>query len=366
MKVLFVANIPTPYRVDFFNELGNKCDLTVVFEGKKATDRNEAWKAGEFRNFKACHLKGIRTGSDSFFCPGIIKLLKENWDFIVLGCYYTPTSMLAIEYLKLRKKKFAIEADGGRIGNDSWLRLRVKRHFLSAADFWFSSGKTTTDYFAHYGAKRERCFEYPFTSLKSGDLYESVESLVKDGKKLPREVNGKYTVLSVGRFMYLKGYDVLLKAAAELRDKVDVVLVGGKPLKEYLEYVEKLQLTNITFVDFKSKEELREYFLKADLFVHPTRKDSWGLVVNEALAYGLPVITTKDCVAGLELIKDGYNGYLFDTDDVEGMVDRILLTVEALEKSDKPVENALESIKEYTITNMAQAHYQVFCNEMKH
>lgn len=365
MKVLFVANIPTPYRVDFFNELGKKCDLTVAFEGKKATDRNKAWKAGKFTNFEACSLKGIRTGSDRFFCPGILKLLKKDWDFIVLGCYYTPTSMLAIEYLRRKKKKFAIEADGGKIANDSPLKYRVKKHFLSSADFWFSSGKTTTEYFVYYGAKRDRVFEYPFTSLNDEDMYVSAEKLYKDGKTKPGKEDGKFTVLSVGRFMYLKGYDVLLKAASELKDKVDVVMVGGKPLKEYLDYIEEKKLTNITFVDFKSKKELRDYFLNADLFVHPTRKDSWGLVINEALAHGLPVVTTKDCVAGLELIKDGYNGYLFDTDDVKGLETRILRIIDALKESGKMVENALESVNEYTITNMALVHYRVFDSEMK-
>ena len=47
MKVLFMANIPSPYRVDFFNELGKYCDLTVTFEGRTATDRDEKWRAAE-------------------------------------------------------------------------------------------------------------------------------------------------------------------------------------------------------------------------------------------------------------------------------------------------------------------------------
>lgn len=365
MKVLFVSNIPTPYRVDFFNELGKMCQLTVAFEGKKATDRDAAWKAENYENFHAVTLKGIRTGSDRFFCPGIIGLLKKDWDFIVLGCYYTPTSMLAIEYLKLKKKKFAIEADGGKTGNDTPFKYKVKKHFISAADLWFSSGKTTTEYFVFYGAKRERCFEYPFTSLRKEDIYKDTKQLLEAKKKYTFEEKKKYTVLAVGRFLPLKRYDVLLKAVSRIQDMVDVYIVGGKPTKEYLDICEELILCNVTFVDFKSKEELSEYFLKADLFVHPSETEAWGLVVNEAMAYGLPVIATEGCVAGLELIKDGYNGYLVEAGNDKELTDKIILTVDSLKTSNEMSENALKSIQKYTISKMAEAHYSVFCKEMK-
>ena len=68
LKVLFLTNIPSPYRVDFFNELGKFCDLTVTFEGRTATDRNKKWKSDTFKEFKGYFLKGIRTGSDHFLC----------------------------------------------------------------------------------------------------------------------------------------------------------------------------------------------------------------------------------------------------------------------------------------------------------
>ena len=68
----------------------------------------------------------------------------------------------------------------------------------------------------------------------------------------------------------------------------------------------------IKYCGFKTKEELADYYKAADLLLLPTRKDIWGLVVNEALSFGVPVITTKNCGAGLELIKDGVNGYIID------------------------------------------------------
>lgn len=108
MKVLFMANIPSPYRVDFFNELGKYCDLTVTFEGRTATDRDEKWRAAESKNFKAQFMKGIRTKSDQFLCLEIIKVIKSGFDRIIVGGYSTPTAMLAIEYMRLQKSHFGL------------------------------------------------------------------------------------------------------------------------------------------------------------------------------------------------------------------------------------------------------------------
>lgn len=85
MKVLFMANIPSPYRVDFFNEFGKYCDLNVAFEGKIATDRNEKWKPEKFKNFKAYFMNGIRVKNDQFMCFEIIKVIKRALIKLLLG-----------------------------------------------------------------------------------------------------------------------------------------------------------------------------------------------------------------------------------------------------------------------------------------
>lgn len=172
MKVLFMANIPSPYRVDFFNEFGKYCDLNVAFEGKIATDRNEKWKLEKFKNFKAYFMNGIRVKNDQFMCFEIIKVIKKGFDQIIVGGYSTPTAMLAIEYMRLHKIPFWIEADGGLISQDSALKYKVKRHFISAASGWFSSGKMTTEYLVHYGADESKVYVYPFTSLREQDILE--------------------------------------------------------------------------------------------------------------------------------------------------------------------------------------------------
>ena len=70
MKVLFLTNIPSPYRVDFFNEIGKYCDLTVLFEKGFSNERDTSWKNYSFDNFKGIFLKGKSIKTDFFNTAG--------------------------------------------------------------------------------------------------------------------------------------------------------------------------------------------------------------------------------------------------------------------------------------------------------
>ena len=363
MKVLFMANIPSPYRVDFFNELGKYCELTVTFEGKSATDRDVKWKADKFANFKAVVLNGIRTKSDQFLCFDIIKIIKQGFDRIIVGGYSTPTAMLAIEYMKLKGIKFFIEADGGLISQDSKLKYLVKKHFISAASGWFSSGKLTSDYFIHYGADKGRIYVYPFSSLKAQDILSNCLSLEKK-IRLKKElgINEDKVAISIGQFIHRKGFDILLRSWVKCPKEYGLYIIGAAPTKEYLYLQKSLGLYNVYFIGFKNKEELKKYYQSADTFVLPTREDIWGLVVNEAMANGLPVITTNRCVAGMELIEDGKNGYIVPVEDEQALAEKIntLFDNEILCKN--MAQESLKRIGLYTIENMAKEHMKVLLN----
>lgn len=364
MRVLFLTNIPSPYRIDFFNELGKCCDLTIVFEGRTATDRDKGWKTSTFQNFKAIFLKGVRTKSDQFFCPGIIKVIKRGFDHIIVGGYSTPTGMLAIEYMRFRAIPFWIEADGGMISQDSGIKYRIKKHFISAANGWISSGKVTTEYFVHYGADRNKIYTYPFTSLKAEDIAVDVPN-IKEKEYLRNKLNLRNkVVLAVGQFIHRKGFDVLLEAWKDCPKDAELYIVGAEPTKEYRRIKEELELNNVYFVGFKTKDQLKQYYKAADLFVLPTREDIWGLVVNEAMANGLPVITTDRCVAGLELVENDVNGYIVPVENSKILAEKIGYVLENDDVRKKMTRNNLEKIKDWTIENMAAIHYEIIRNRI--
>ena len=102
MRVLYVTNIPSPYRVEFFNELSQYCELTVLYESRKASHRNKDWFSKTTPKYNEIVMKGINLGKNKVLRTEVRKYLKEfKDDVIVIGGYSTMTGMLAINYLKL-------------------------------------------------------------------------------------------------------------------------------------------------------------------------------------------------------------------------------------------------------------------------
>lgn len=362
MKILFLTNIPTPYRVDFFSELGKLCELTVLYERKTADNRNVKWLNKRANNFNGHYLDGKNVGEDSSFSFEIIKFLKDQtFDLVVIGGYSTPTGMLAINYLKLKKIPFVLNIDGGLIKKDNLIKYCIKKYFISSASYWLSPGSSATEYLVHYGAKKNKTYEYPFTSIKEDDILTEYD-LKKIEKSAVRDEIGiteKKVVITVGQIIHRKGIDVLIESAKKTKD-IGFYIIGGEPTKEYQNMVDTWNLQNIHFVGFKTKSELDKYYLAADLFVLPTREDIWGLVVNEAMSKGLPIITTDKCVAGLELIKDGINGYIIPSEDsnkLKQAIENIIYDENALNRISV---NNLIKIKKYTIESMVEAHIDIF------
>lgn len=169
----------------------------------------------------------------------------------------------------------------------------------------------------------------------------------------------KKIVIAVGQFIHRKGVDVLLKAWAQCSEEYELYIIGGKPTPEYIELVRKLNLKNVFFEGFKTKEELKQYYQAADLFVLPTREDIWGLVVNEAMANGLPVITTDRCGAGLELIKDGENGYIVPVEDEKALAEKMMYILEHDSLRDNMKIKNLKCMKRSTVEEMAIHHLKI-------
>lgn len=363
MKILFLVNIPSPYRVDFFNELGELCDLTVLYERKIASDRNENWVSNKTNSFKEIFLKGINVRKDAAFNPGVIKYLKKGlFDLIVIGGYSTPTGMFAIEYCNLKKIPFILNADGGIINQESNIKFKIKKRYISKANAWLSTGINTSNYLTHYGAKSETIYHYPFTSIKDKDITSSaLSSDAKSNIKNKLGLQNKPTAIAVGRFIHTKGFDVLIESWKNVQDDYNLLIIGeGEKKDELNEQIKSLNLNNVKLLDFMKTKDLEEYYKASDIFILPTRGDVWGLVINEAMACGLPIITTDKCVAGLELVTNNENGFIIPVDDGVALALRVNELLKNSELREVMGRKSIEKIKMYTVENMAEQHLNIF------
>ena len=361
-KVLFITNYPAPYRVRFFDELGKYMAVTVLFSDRveEKKHRSAQWFESGEGHFRVEQLKKrifSRHGRD--LCTDVVDWIKKDFDHIVVCGYSNPTAIYAMAYMRLHKIPFFMEVDGGLIREEASCKRLAKSRLVGWANAWISSGSYTTKYLMHYGAREEDIHFYPFSSLWERDIPETAASS-EEKEALRRELGiaEEKMVLTIGQFIRRKGFDVLLRAAARLDDTIGIYIVGGEPTEEYLNLCRELGLKNVHFLGFMKKEELVKHYKAADLFVLPTREDIWGLVINEAMAYGLGVITTDRCVAGLELVEDGVNGYIIPVEDEIALAEKI----GACFASDYRAmgEASLEKVRPYTIENMVRAHLKIF------
>lgn len=360
MKVLFIATLPAPYKNTFYNLLSSYCDVTVLYEKKISQHRNKKWIDETEKKYREIYLNEKH---ENKFNRDLFQYLNHNYDVIVIGGFATLHTAIAIKYLQFKKRPFFLLADGGIVPKtESFLSKTIKKFLVGSATYWLSSGENTSHYFKTYGADKSKIFTYPFTSLQQHEISKALLTK-EEQQKLRQQLNLPQTniVVAVGQFIERKGFDILIRNADHFTENTKIYLIGDQPTQEYLEMKHRYDHTDkVEFLGFKSKQELMQYYQAADVFVLPTREDIWGLVVNEAMTQGAPVVTTTQCVAGQELIENDVNGYLVDVNDEQTLINKINLLLNNPEKIQQMSENNLKKIQTYTLENMAKSFFDIF------
>jgi len=356
MKALVLSVFPAPYRVDVFKGIGEYYNIALFFERLKDENRNKDW----FVN-----------NNDSEFLvlnnkESITKFKDElrninKYDFVLVYDYSTFTAMKLMLKCIVKKIPYVINCDGAFIKSHK-IKAIIKRFFVSKATACLASGEHASLYFLNYGAKEENIYFHKFSALHEEDILKSpVNEIEKESIRKKLGLENKKTVISIGQFIYRKGYDVLLSSWLNVNKDYQLIIIGGgEKNEEYLEFINKNKLTNVIILGFKDKSEVFEYYKASDLFVLPTREDVWGLVINEAMACGLPVITTDRCIAGLELVKDDENGYIVPIEDVEQLSEKISYVLGNDDLCEKMQINNIKKISKYTINNVVKSHISTF------
>ena len=356
MKVLYYTNIPAPYRVKFFNLLSKSVDLTVIFNGDKNEKyRNKEWfKNNEF-DFNYINLKGISPFK-------LNKILKDNYDIVIIGTYANINGAILNILLRHKHIKFFLNADGGIVPKkESFLSKFLKTKFISTAYYYLSTGKSTNEYLEHYGANKSSIYVYPFSSIEKSDVL-LLPIKMEEKLKLRKEAgyNYKRLFVSVGSFIERKGYDLFLNSLLiSNNEKNGFIIIGGGEEKEnYLEFLKEHNIKNIHFIDFCDKEKIFEYYKMSDVFFFPSREDIWGLVVNEAMSTGLPVISTLETASAREVFK---RNQLYPCENIKALNKKIneYSSKSALDLYKEGLNN-LEISSKYTIENMVSKHLAIF------
>jgi glycosyltransferase involved in cell wall biosynthesis len=352
-KLLGLATIPAPYRVDVLCGLREKYQVDVYFEQLLDQNRNARY-CGEGEGYTVLNTAEHRKEYEKQ-CKNI-----RQYDLVLAHDYTSKMGMQLMLRCIRHHVPYAINVDGAFIYPNR-IKDAVKRFFIKRAAVYFASGNSAKEYLIHYGAKEENIYYHRFTATHREDMPRSCPD--DEERARMKEILGlppKKTVLSVGQFIERKGFDVLLHAWKGMPEDCQLLIIGGgEQQKNYETMIREEQIHNVMLLDFVDKEKIWDYYRAAEVFVLPTREDIWGLVINEAMASGLPVITTDMCIAGRELIEEEKQGYIVPVNDVQALHDKMLdiLTQEAKRK--EMGQRNFEKIQDYVVENIVADHLEV-------
>lgn len=364
IRVLYVCNFESPYRIEFWNELTQFCDVTVLFTETKEQqgERDSRWFSNLKYKFKTDILKQTKLLGGKYVCFGVRNYIKSrSYDLIIFHPYSPLSCVYGICYCIRHHIRYVINSDGGFAKSGKGLHEKLKRYLISHAFAFTSTAELTDEYLAFYGGNRDRMFRYTLTTVREKDIAKSpVSDEEKKNLRVRHNILEDKVVITVGNMIPRKGFDLLLKSARSINSDIGIYIIGGKPTESYLHFCEENHLANVHFMDFMDKAMLYEYYRASDLFVLPTREDIWGLVVIEAMACGLPVITTDRCIAGCELIENGKNGFLYPVNDTEQLGYLINTTVNNANTLKQMSQETVKRASNMSIEKMAKCHYDIF------
>ncbi len=191
----------------------------------------------------------------------------------------------------------------------------LKARFMKRCDGFVVPGKAAFEYLCLLGAAAESILTAP--NAVDNAFFATQAEAVKSKPVAFREKFGlpPRFLLWVGRLVPEKGVFDLLEAYAKLdaglRSEVGLVFAGdGASREELMQRARRISPGAVCFPGFAQREDLAGLYALAEALVLPTHSDTWGLVVNEAMACGLPIIVSNVAGCSGDLVEDGWNGYV--------------------------------------------------------
>ena len=300
---IFVTNLPSFYKLNLYNAIAERKKIFVVFTGDTAGDRNKDFFNGEM-NFGYFAYK--RSGALYRIMTTLRLLLSLRWRECVVGGWDSvPMWMFALLTVS-RKNSVVVESsyfESQTNGLKGWIkRLFVKNIRLRA-------------YVSGAGQKRlveDLNFKGEIVVTKGVGVFNYVEQPPFE----PRSAVRRF--LYVGRLTDVKNLPLLIKSFGKRKDLILNIVGFG----EQEDYLKSIAGENVNFLGAVDNKKLPQVYQENDVFILPSKSEVWGLVVEEALNNGLPVLISDRVGCGPEIINDS-NGMVFKYDSLEDLLDKI-------------------------------------------
>lgn len=326
---LIITNLPSFYKINLYNEINKHCKVLVIYTNDGSQGRNnDFFKGGaEFRYIHLAKNKFVR------ICQLIKILLQVEYDELVISGWDSLPLWIGAIISPKRKNALVIESsylESVTVG----IKGFIKRIFLSRISKVYASGlaqRRVTDALNFRGE----------TIITKG---VGVFNYIKQPAYTPRDKVKNF--LFVGRLINVKNLEYLV-TKFNAHPELSLTIIGFGELENDLKAIAK---PNIKFLGAIDNKELPVHYQSADVFILPSLIEPWGLVVEEALNNGTPVMVSNKVGCAEEIVTEG-NGVVFslETDDFDEKLSKIrdIDTYNAMRKHISTMD--FESIEQYQV-----------------
>jgi L-malate glycosyltransferase len=287
-----------------------------------------------------------------------VELCKKNKYEFALSYFAVPSGTLG----RIISKKFNLPHIVNIVGGDIYdptkkksphknylFRKEVER-ILNQANFIASISNDTTKRLREYYEvdKEVRTIAIPYEPFK----------LKKTSRKALGLKKGIIYTISTGRLVKRKGFDFLIKSIAKLNNSnIHSLILGDGPEKENLQRLaKKLNISNqIHFLGFVSEKKKFQYLSNSDIYVLSSRHEGFGIVLQEAMQVGLPIISTNNG-GQTDFIEEGGNGYLIKFGDEDGLVKALNKLLKDNRMREKMGKENVKKIKEFGLRRIVKEY----------
>ena len=360
-RVVILTEIISPYRIPLFNALARnpQVDLHVIFLAETDPTLRQWLVYKEEIKFSYEVLPSWRRRIGRYnllLNSGVARSLKRVApDVIICGGYNYVASWQTLLWAGIHHVPIFLWSESN-LQDQRHGRILVelsKGKFLRRCDGFVVPGHSAREYLRALKVKDDLIFTAK--NAVDNDLFARLAAVVRDDAAARRRalnLPDRY-FLFVGRLVRDKGVFDLLSAYAKLdervRQNIAVVFAGEGLCRQELERQAKsISPGTVIFPGFAQRDDLAAYYALADALILPTYTDPWGLVVNEAMACGLPVIVSSVAGCAADLVKDGWNGFLVPPGDVRALTRAMGTLAGDLPKLAAMGSNSRELIAEYS------------------
>lgn len=296
MKKLFIDISPGFYKTKLLTEISKEIDIFVIYttDYDKST-RNKDFMQGN-KHFEYLDLNG----SHIMQWLTIVKIiLFGGFDEVIVGGYNNITTWLPV-LVSSKKKNSVIVESTFRETKTEGIRAFLKKVFFKRVSRAYVCGSPHEKLTRMFGFKGE-CIKW-----NSVGLINRIEQPDYSERDRVRDF------LFVGRLIEEKNLEWLIERFAE-HPELNLSIIGFGPLDETLK--NRTKSDNVKFVGAVNNKELPSWYQKADVFILPSKSETWGLVVEEALNNGTPVMLSDAVGCADDLVLELMTGVVFTKDD---------------------------------------------------